>query len=105
MAPSANRSLSRFGIRNATLYASIAAPAPKNEASTCSRTTPRIRLVIVAAPADAAERASEDDVVVSGAKRAPDGFVDGFPVGVLAGEFRHDGLHHLAHVFRRSGTG
>ena len=36
----------------------------------------------------------------SGAKLAADGFVDGAPVGILAGEPRHHGLHHLAHVLR-----
>ena len=99
IAPSANRSRSRLGMRNATLYASMAAPAPKNEATTCSRTTPRMRLVIVAMPAEAADRASVDEDVGSDAKRAADGFVDGLPVGILAGELRHDGLHHLAESF------
>ena len=87
-------------MRNATLYASIAALAPKTWASTDSRARPSRRLVIVATPAEAAERASTEEEVGSGAKRAADGFVDGFAVGVLTGELRHDGFHHLAHVFR-----
>ena len=58
IAPSANRSRSRLGMRNATLYASMAAPAPKNEATTCSRTTPRMRLVIVASRPTRPDRSS-----------------------------------------------
>ena len=75
IAPSANRSRTRFGTRKATLYASVASPAPNSAARTCSRTTPSTRLVIVAAPADAAERASVEggeDGGELGAKRAAD---------------------------------
>src|SRR5688572_18503033 len=83
----------------------MALPAPKSAASTCSRTTPRMRLVIVAAPADAADRAMVDVVGGEGglgcAKLAADGVVDRPAVRVLAGEFRHHGLHHLAHVLGR----
>src|SRR3954467_4051401 len=85
----------------------MALPAPNSAASTCSRTTPRTRLAIVAAPADAAERASfeEEEGEGLGAKLAAHGVVDGAAVGVLAGKLRHDGLHHLAHVFGRARTG
>src|SRR5205085_9935249 len=58
-APSANRSRSRLGTRNATLNASVAKPAPKNAAITCSRASPRIRDAMVAIetrPASAATR-------------------------------------------------
>src|SRR6266545_15850 len=85
----------------------MALPAPKSAASTCSRTTPRMRLAIVAAPADAAERASveEEEGEELGSKLAAHGFVDGAAVGVLAGKLRHDGLHDLAHVLRRARAG
>ncbi len=59
IAPSAKRSRSRLGMRNATLNASIAALAPKKYARTVSRTTPSTRLNIVARlmrPADRARR-------------------------------------------------
>ena len=60
IAPSANRSRSRFGTRNATLKASICglALAPNTAASTVSRTRPSTRLVIVAAPISPADFAS-----------------------------------------------
>ena len=58
-----------------------------------------ISVLIVAAPADAADRATEGDED-SGAKLAADSLVHHFPVGVLAGELGHDGLHHPAHVLR-----
>ena len=57
MAPSANRSRSRFGIRNATLKASVARPAPNSVAITCSRTSPSTRDSSVAAPTVPARRA------------------------------------------------
>src|SRR5262245_31426629 len=79
--------------------------APKNAAMTSSRTTPRMRLVMVAAAADAAERASLEDEPGSGAKLAADNLVDGLPVGILPGQHRHDRLHHLAHVLRRCRAG
>src|SRR5688572_21767243 len=75
-------------------------------AMTDSRTSPRMRLVIVAAPAEAAERASVcAGGTGSGAKLAPYGFVDGLAVSVLARQLRHDRLHHLAHVLRRRRAG
>src|SRR3954453_23408888 len=104
MAPSANRSRSRLGMRKATKYASIALPAPKSDASTCSRTRPSNRLVIVAAPADAAERAIEDEGGLGAAKFAAHGFVHRLAVGVHAGQLRHHRLHHFTHVFRRGGA-
>ena len=60
IAPSANRSRSRLGTRNATLKASISGPAlaPNSAASTVSRATPSTRLAIVATPISPAERAS-----------------------------------------------
>ena len=58
IAPSANRSRSRLGTRNATLKASIAVPAPNRAARTVSRATPSSRLAIVATPISPAERAS-----------------------------------------------
>src|SRR5262245_31939843 len=79
--------------------------APKKLAMTSSRTTPRMRLVMVAAAADAAERASLEDEPDSGAKLAADNLVDGLPVGILPGQHRHDRLHHLAHVLRRCRAG
>src|SRR5512138_244329 len=106
IAPSANRSRTTFGIRKATLKASMALPAPNIDASTWSRTRPRMRLVIVAAPADAAERASrlcwEGEL---GSKLAADRFVDRAAVRILAGQTRHHRLHDLAHVFDRRRTG
>ena len=62
IAPSANRSRSRFGIRKATLNASISTPlpAPNSAARTASRATPSTRLVIVATPMSPAERASRE---------------------------------------------
>ena len=42
-APSANRSRSRFGMRKATLKASVCNPAPRRAAKTCSRTRPSRR--------------------------------------------------------------
>src|SRR5258706_3068451 len=101
IAPSANRSRTRLGIRNATLKASIALPAPNIDASTWSRTSPRIRLVIVAAPADAAERASAYcGGGELGAKLAADRLAHCAAIRILAGEARHHRLHHLAHLLR-----
>src|SRR5262245_30296858 len=103
MAPSAKRSRTRFGIRQATLYASMALPAPNSAARTCSRTTPRIRLAIVATPADAAERASVPDEEGDelGAKLSADRLVDRAAVRVLAGKLRHDRLHDLPDILWR----
>src|SRR4030095_4033841 len=105
-APSANKSRTRFGIRKATLNASMALPAPNIDASTWSRTRPRMRLVIVAAPADAAERASrfccEGEL---GSKLAADRFVDRAAIRILAGQTRHHRFHDLAHIFDRGRTG
>src|SRR5690348_14492864 len=42
-APSANRRRNRLGMRKATKNASVAAPAPKTQATSISRTNPRIR--------------------------------------------------------------
>ena len=65
-----------------------------------------MRLVIVAAPADAAERASrlcwEGEL---GSKLAADRFVDRAAVRILAGQTRHHRLHDLAHVFDRGRAG
>src|SRR5262245_7808864 len=61
-APSANRSRRRFGTRNATLNASVAIPAPKNAAITCSRARPSTRDAMVAIetrPASATTRGFE----------------------------------------------
>ena len=58
IAPSANRSRRRLGMRNATLKASICIPAPKTAASTVSRTSPSTRLAIVARPITPADFAS-----------------------------------------------
>ena len=75
IAPSANRSRSRLGMRNATLKASIAGPvlAPNTAASTISRTRPSTRLVIVATPMRPADRASppftDADEVACGRRR------------------------------------
>src|SRR4051812_6260340 len=102
IAPSAKRSRTRFGMRNATLNASIAFPAPNIEARTWSRASPRMRLAMVAAPADTAERASVDVREEElGAKLAADRFVHGAAVRVLARKARHHGLHPLAHVLLR----
>ena len=49
-APSANRSRSRFGMRNATVKASIMPPPPNNAAQICSRPSPSNRLHITARP-------------------------------------------------------
>src|SRR5215510_11584909 len=79
--------------------------APKYTAMTSSRATPRMRLVMVAAAADAADRASLEDEPDSGAKLAADNLVDGLPVGILPGQHRHDRFHHLAHVLLRARAG
>src|SRR5262245_51706140 len=108
IAPSANRSRTRFGIRKATLKASMALLAPNIDASTWSRTRPRMRLVMVAAPADAAARASrlcwEGEL---GSKLAADRFVDRAAIRVLTGQTRHHRFHDLAHIFDggRAGLG
>src|SRR5882672_12149994 len=105
IAPSANRSRTRFGMRNATLKASMALPAPNIDASSWSRTSPRMRLVIVAAPADAAERASAGcGGGLLGSKLAADRVAHRAAIRVLAREARHHRLHHLAHVLRRGGA-
>ena len=57
-APSAKRSRSRFGMRNAVTKASSSRPAPKNIANVCSRTRPRTRLKNTAALTMPARRAS-----------------------------------------------
>ncbi len=59
IAPSAKRSRTRLGMRNATLNASIAGPplAPKSSAITVSRATPSNRLVSVAMLTRPADRA------------------------------------------------
>ena len=49
-APSANRSRSRFGMRNAAVKASMAAPPPNKAAKICSRARPSTRLHITARP-------------------------------------------------------
>ena len=58
IAPSANRSRSRLGIRNATLKASVANPAPNRFAITCSRIRPSTRDSSVADPTVPALRAT-----------------------------------------------
>ena len=108
MAPSANRSRTRLGIRKATLNASIALPAPNIDASTWSRTSPKMRLVIVATPADAAERASAycgGGGGELGAKLAADRLTHGTAIRILASQARHHRFHHLAHVLRRACAG
>src|SRR6266849_5587130 len=57
-APSANRSRSRFGMRNAATKASSSRPAPKKTANACSRTSPRMRLASTATLTTPARRAS-----------------------------------------------
>src|SRR4051812_14613639 len=130
IAPSENRSRRRFGMREATTKASMALPAPKSAARSCSRTRPRMRLVMVATPADAAARASvpaaaRDGTAAgsvvgvalpgamrgnagrpagSGTKLAPHGVVHRAPVGMLAGKLRHNRFHHLAHVLHGCGA-
>src|SRR5262245_34516334 len=54
--PCANRMRNHFVDRNATTHASIAVPAPKDPARTCSLTSPSTRLVNVATPVVPAER-------------------------------------------------
>ena len=49
-APSANRSRSRFGMRNAAVKASIMPPPPNNAAQISSRARPSNRLHITARP-------------------------------------------------------
>src|SRR4051812_43069984 len=56
-APSAKRSRSRFGRRNAALNASIFTSAPKSARKIWSRANPRIRLHITASPTTPAARA------------------------------------------------
>jgi len=77
IAPSANRSRSRFGIRNATLNASVANPAPNRIAIACSRTRPMTRESSVAAPTVPALRATRSSSLtrcasVRGGRRRPD---------------------------------
>ena len=66
-APSANRSRSRFGMRNATVKASIALPPPNNAAQICSRARPSKRLHITARPMIAAALVFSRSVRMSGA--------------------------------------
>ena len=49
-APSANKSRSRLGMRNAAVNASMAPPPPNNAAQICSRASPSTRLHITARP-------------------------------------------------------
>ncbi len=55
-APSANRSRSRFGMRNAMVNASMMRPPPKSAAKICSRASPRTRLQSTASPTTPAAR-------------------------------------------------
>src|SRR5262245_55065480 len=109
------------------MKASISLDAPKSAASTVSRTRPRTRLVRVAMPASAAERAigsriaagdgltasgglecvddSETDMRLGAAERLSYELVDGLAVHSLAGEAGHHRLHDPAHVLRRRRTG
>ena len=106
IAPSANRSRSRLGMRNATLYASMAAPAPKKAATTCSRTTPRMRLVRVARPADAAvapESSRKKLAQEPSARRTAS--LTAFPSAFLPASFGMTAFITFAEVFRRRRTG
>src|SRR5262245_29198425 len=116
IAPSAKRSRTRFGIRKATTNASISLPAPNTAASTCSRTSPRIRLVSVAAPARPADRArrsceagesfegagagESDAMRLAAAERLSGDLIHQLAVNVLAGEPCHGSLHDTAQVLR-----
>ena len=55
-APSANRSRSRLGMRNAAVKASITAPPPNNAAAMVSRASPSTRLHMTARPMTLAAR-------------------------------------------------
>jgi hypothetical protein len=66
-APSANRSRSRFGMRNATVKASIMPPPPNNAAQICSRAKPSKRLHITARPMMPAALVFRRSVRLSGA--------------------------------------
>ncbi len=55
-APSANRSRSRFGMRNAMVKASSSKAPPNSAAKTCSRANPNRRLHITARPTMPAAR-------------------------------------------------
>ena len=55
-APSANRSRSRLGMRNAAVNASMAPPPPNSAAQTCSRMSPSTRLHMTARPMTPAAR-------------------------------------------------
>ncbi len=65
-APSANRSRSRFGIRNAAVKASIAPPPPNSAAQICSRAKPSNRLHITAKPMTPAALVFRRSVRLSG---------------------------------------
>ena len=65
-APSANRSRSRFGMRKATVKASIAAP-PNNAAQISSRASPSTRLLMIASPITPAALVFSRSVRASGA--------------------------------------
>ena len=66
-APSANRSRSRFGMRNAAVKASIAPPPPNSAAQTCSRASPSSRLHMTARPMIPAALVLRRSVRTSGA--------------------------------------
>ena len=68
-APSANRSRSRFGARNAVMNMSRFPPAPKSELKIISRASPSRRLHMTAMPTTPAARVLErfvSEVVVTG---------------------------------------
>ncbi len=79
IAPSANRSRSRLGMRNATLNASVASPAPNRIAMTCSRASPSTRESRVAAPTTPAWRATRSSSPGSGTTPGALAFVTGPP--------------------------
>src|SRR5207244_6095420 len=104
MAPSANRSRTRLGMRKATTNASISLPAPKSAASTWSRASPRTRLVSVAVPARAAECARRSRPAL-GAKLFPDQIVYSLAVDRLPGQPRQRRLHRSSEVLGRGRAG
>ncbi len=69
-APSANRSRSRLGMRNAAVNASIAAPPPNSAAKICSRARPSTRLHMTARPMIPAALVLSFSVRASGAMAA-----------------------------------
>src|SRR5262249_22214267 len=124
IAPSANSSRTRFGMRNATTNASISFPAPKTAASTVSRARPSTRLVSVAIPATPAERprrsvdgalgsseaeglSAEGAMRLGAAEFLSDEIVDALSIDGLTSELRHHRFHHTSHVLgrRRPGFG